>query len=160
MKEATRKVIIKIKEIKEKKNLSCQDILEICENNNDSISPSTVRRICAKGSEDGPDFRPYSLNAVLRAVVGAQEIKLTADEEASLTDTEKDIITENSALRAAFDLNEAMIEDLRRQIESLAAENNSLRRTIDDMQIRLDTTNSIISLAVESLGKSTLQPKL
>ena len=153
MKEATRKVIIKIKEIKEKKNLSCQDILEICENNNDSISPSTVRRICAKGSEDGPDFRTYSLNAVLRAVVGAKEIKLTADEEASLTDTEKNIITENSALRAAFDLNEAIIEDLRKQIELLTEENNSLRRTIEDMQIRLDTTNDVIRLAVETFKK-------
>ena len=157
MKEATRRVIIKIKEIKEKKNLSCQDILEICENNNDSISPSTVRRICAKGSEDGPDFRPYSLNAVLRACVGAKEIKLTADEEATLTDTEKDLITENSALRAAFDLNEAMIEDLRKQIETLTAENNSLRRTIEDMQIRLDTTNGIISMAMESFGKGASQ---
>ena len=153
MKEATRKVIIKIKELKEQKELSCQDILDICENNNDSVSPSTVRRICAKDSEDGPDFRPYSLNAVLRAVVGAKEIKLTADEEASLTDTEKDIITENSALRAAFDLNEAMIEDLRKQIESLTSENNSLRRTIEDMQIRLDTTNNIIRIAVESFRK-------
>lgn len=153
MKEATRKVIIKIKELKEQKGLSCQDILDICENNKDSVSPSTVRRICAKGSEDGPDFRPYSLNAVLRAVVGAKEIKLTADEEASLTDTEKDIIAENSALRAAFDLNEAMIEDLRKQIESLTSENNSLRRTIEDMQIRLDTTNNIIRIAVESFRK-------
>ena len=153
MKEASRKVIIKIKELKEQKGLSCQDILDLCENNNDSVSPSTVRRICAKGSEDGPDFRPYSLNAVLRAVVGAKEIKLTADEEASLTDTEKDIITENSALRAAFDLNDVMIEDLRRQIESLTSENNSLRRTIEDMQIRLDTTNNIIRIAVESFRK-------
>ena len=153
MKEATRKVIIKIKELKEQKGLSCQDILDICENNKDSVSPSTVRRICAKGSEDGPDFRPYSLTAVLRAVVGAKEIKLTADEEASLTDTEKDIITENSALRAAFDLNEAMIEDLRKQIESLTSENNSLRRTIEDMQLRLDTTNNIIRIAVESFRK-------
>ena len=153
MKEATRKVIIKIKELKEQKELSCQDILDICENNKDSVSPSTVRRICAKGSEDGPDFRPYSLNAVLRAVVGAKEIKLTADEEASLTDTEKDIITENSALRAAFDLNEAMIEDLRKQIETLEEEKAALSRTLHEMQIRLDTTNEIIRMAVESFRK-------
>ena len=90
-------------------------------------------------------------------MVSAKEIKLTAAEEATLSDTEKEIITENSALKAAFDLNDAVIEDLRRQIESLTEENNSMRRTIADMQIRLDTTNGIIRLAVESFGKGTSQ---
>ena len=116
MKEATKKVIIELKEVKKQRKLSCSDIVELVENNNDTISPSTVRRMFAKGSEDGPDFRPYSINSVVRALVGKDKIELTDAEEASLTEAEKEIITENSALRAAFDLNEAMIEDLRKQI--------------------------------------------
>lgn len=156
MKEATKKVIIELKEVKKQRKLSCSDIVELVENNNDTISPSTVRRMFAKGSEDGPDFRPYSINSVVRALVGKDKIELTDAEEASLTEAEKEIITENSALRAAFDLNEAMIEDLRKQIELLTAENNSLHRTIDDMQIRLDTTTNIIALAAESFGKGSL----
>ena len=89
MKEATKKVILRLKAVKEQKGLSCQDIVDICEANNESISPSTVRRICAKGSEDGPDFRTYSINAVFRAVVGTEDIELTAAEKAALTDVEK-----------------------------------------------------------------------
>ena len=144
MKEATRKVIIKIKEIKEKKKLSCQDILEICENKNYSVSPSTVRRICAKGSEDGPDFRQYSIDAVFRAVVGTE----SAAENSALVDTE------NSALKAFVDLKDATLEDLQRQLDAMKEENASLRRTIEELQIRLDTTTNIIRLAVETAKKN------
>ena len=144
MKEATRKVIIKIKEIKEQKKLSCQDILEICENKNYSVSPSTVRRICAKGREDGPDFRKYSIDAVFRAVVGTE----SAAENSALVDTE------NSALKAFVDLKDATLEDLQRQLDAMKEENASLRRTIEELQIRLDTTTNIIRLAVETAKKN------
>lgn len=157
MQEATRKVILRLKEIRAQKRLTYQEIVDACEAQNEAVSLSTVRRIFGKDSENGPDYRPYTINAIVHALIGTEEIELTAAEEAALTDTEKEIITENSALRAAFDLNDAMIEDLHKQIELLTAENNSLRRTIEDMQIRLDTTNGIISMAMESFGRGASQ---
>ena len=157
MQEATRKVILRLKEIRAQKRLTYQEIVDACEAQNEAVSLSTIRRIFGKDSENGPDYRPYTINAIVHALIGTEEIELTAAEEAALTETEKEIITENSALRAAFDLNDAMIEDLHKQIESLTSENNSLRRTIEDMQIRLDTTNSIISMAMESFGKGASQ---
>lgn len=157
MQDATRKVILRLKEIRAQKRLTYQEIVDACEAQNEAVSLSTVRRIFGKDSENGPDYRPYTINAIVHALIGTEEIELTAAEEAALTDTEKEIITENSALRAAFDLNDAMIEDLHKQIELLTEENNSLRRTIEDMQIRLDTTNGIISMAMESFGKGASQ---
>ena len=157
MQEATRKVILRLKEIRAQKKLTYQEIVDACEAQNEAVSLSTVRRIFGKDSENGPDYRPYTINAIVHALIGTEEIELTAAEEAALTDTEKEIITENSALRAAFDLNDAMIEDLHKQIELLTEENNSLRRTIEDMQIRLDTTNGIISMAMESFGRGASQ---
>lgn len=139
MKEATRKVIIKIKEVKQLKGLSCQDVVDLCE----TISPSTVRRILAKGSEDGPDFRSYSINEVFRAVVGTE----TTAESFALADTE------NSALKAFLDLKDAALETLQQQIDALKEENSTLRRTIKELQIRLDTTTDIIRLAVETIRK-------
>lgn len=153
MKEATRKVILRLKEVKEQKKLSCQDIFEICVENGDSVSPSTVRRICAKGSEDGPDFRTYSIDAVFRAVVGTEELELTAAEAAALTDTEKEVYTENAALKAVVELRDATIADLQQQIEMLTLEKATLETAISTIQIKLNTTNDIIALAMRSLGE-------
>lgn len=155
MKEATRKVILRLKEVKEQKGLSCQDIVELCETNNESVSPSTVRRIFAKGSEDGPDFRTYSINAVFRAVVGTEEVELSAAEEAALTDTEKEVYTENLALKAVVELRDLTIADLQQQIDALTQEKAALETTISAMQIKLDTTTDIIRLAMESFGKGS-----
>ena len=155
MKEATRKVILRLKEVKEQKKLSCQDIFEICVENGDSVSPSTVRRICAKGSEDGPDFRAYSIDSVFRAVVGTEEVELSAAEEAALTDTEKEVYTENLALKAVVELRDLTIADLQQQIEALTLEKTALETTISTMQIKLDTTTDIIRLAMESFGKGS-----
>ena len=153
MKEATRKVILRLKEVKEQKKLSCQDVIELCYANGDSVSPSTVRRICAKGSEDGPDFRTYSIDAVFRAVIGTEEVELTAAEEAALTDTEKEVFTENAALKAVVEMRDITIADLQQQIDTLKQEKAALENAITAMQIKLETTSDIIRLAMESLGK-------
>ena len=156
MVEATQKVIQRLKEVKVQKNLSCQDIVELCEAQNESVSLSSVRRIFAKGSEDGPDFRPYTLNAVFRAVVGTEDIKLTAAEEADLSTVEKETIAENAALRAVVELRDAMINNLEDKIKAMQQENEALRSELEVTQIRLETTTYMFKIAMESLGKSSL----
>lgn len=155
MKEATRKVILRLKEVKEQKKLSCQDVIELCYANGDSVSPSTVRRICAKGSEDGPDFRTYSIDAVFRAVIGTEDVELTAAEEAALTDTEKEVFTENAALKAVVEMRDITIAEQQHQIETLQQKITELENTISTLNIRLDTTTDIIRMAMESLGKGS-----
>ena len=144
MKEATRKVILRLKEVREQKRLTYQEIVDACEAQNEAVSLSSVKRIFAKGSEDGPDYRPYTINAVFRAVIGTE----TEVEEAALVDTE------NSALKAFVELKDATLEDLQRQLDAMKEENASLRRTIEELQIRLDTTTNIIRLAVETAKKN------
>lgn len=156
MRETTRKVILRLKEVREQKRLTYQEIVDACEAQGEAISLSSVKRIFAKGSEDGPDYRPYTINALLRAVIGTEDVELTAAEEAALTDTEKEVYVENSALKAAAEMHNAVIEDLQRQIVALKEEKSFLERTIADMQIRLDTTTDIIRLAMESLGKASM----
>ena len=151
MKEATKKVILRLKAVKEQKGLSCQDIFELCIANNDSVSESTIRRICAKGSEDGADFRQYSIDAVFRAVVGTEDVELTS----SMSDTEREVLVENAALKAVIELRDATIADLQRQIDTLQHENDSARRDLEVATIRLETTNYMFKLAMESLGKSS-----
>lgn len=144
MQEATRKVILRLKEVREQKRLTYQEIVDVCEAQNEAVSLSSVKRIFAKGSEDGPDFRPYTINSIFHAVIGTET---EVEEEPALVDTE------NSALKAFVELKDATLEDLQHQLDDLKEENASLRRTIEELRIRLDTTTNIIRLAVETIRK-------
>ncbi len=155
MTEATKKVILRLKEVKAQKDLSCQDIVDLCEAQNEAVSLSTVRRIFAKGSEDGPDYRTYTINAIFRAVIGTEDVELTDAEAAALTDVEKEVFSENAALKAIVELRDATIADLQRQIDTFKQENEDLQRIVSTMQVKLDTTTEIIRLAMESLGKGS-----
>ena len=155
MTEATQKVILRLKEAKEQKKMTCQDIVDACEARNEAVSLSTVRRIFAKSSEAGPDCRPYTINAIFRAVIGTEEVTLSAAEDAALTDSEKEIYTENAALKAVVELRDATIADLQRQIEALRQEKDAMRKELETTQIRLETTNYMFKIAMESLGKSS-----
>lgn len=154
MQESTRKVILRLKEAREQKNLTYQDIVDACEAQNESVSLSTVRRIFSKGSEDGADYRPYTINALFRAVIGTEEIELTDAEEAAMTEAEKEVVTENSALKAVVEMKDATIADLQQQIESLVAEKESLEQKVSILQIRLETMTDIIRVSMEAIGKS------
>lgn len=156
MKEATKKVIQRLKEVRIQKGMTYQDIVDLCETHNESVSLSSVRRIFAKDSEDGPEFRPYTLNAVFRAVVGTEDIELTAAEEADLSAIEKETIAENAALKAVVELRDAMISNLESQIAALAQEKDALQKELEVTQIRLETTNYMFKIAMESLGKGSL----
>ena len=153
MREATKRVVQYLKEVKIQKQLTCQAIVDACEEQGVAISLTTVRRFFAMDSENGPDYRPYTVNALLNAVVGTETIPLTAAEEASFTDAEKEVFTENAALKAAADMHNAVIEDLQNQIAALKQEKSDLEHTISVMQIKLDTTTDMFRLAMESFRK-------
>lgn len=154
MKDANRRVILRLKEVREQKGLTYQDIVDACEAQGEAISLSTVRRIFAKGSEEGPDYRTYTINAIFHAVIGTEDLELTAAEEAALTDPAKEAIAENAALKAVVELRDATIEDLQHQIDTLKSEKADLEVLVNTMQIKLDTTTDMFRLAMESLGKS------
>lgn len=153
MKEATKKVVLRLKEARDQKGMTYQAIVDACEAQNESVSLSTVRRIFAKGSEDGPDYRPYTINAIFRAVIGTDDLELTAAEEAELTDTAKEVVTENAALKAVVELRDATIAELQQQIEALTQEKKDLVAKLDVLEIRLATTTDLFKIGMESLGR-------
>lgn len=153
MKEATKKVVLRLKEARDQKGMTYQAIVDACEAQNESVSLSTVRRIFAKGSEDGPDYRPYTINAIFKAVIGTDDLELTAAEEAELTDTAKEVVTENAALKAVVELRDATIAELQQQIEALTQQNKDLAAQLDVLKIQLETTTDLFKLGMESLGR-------
>ena len=154
MTEATKKVIARLKEVKTQKEMSCQDIANICDQNGEPISLSSIKRIFAKGSEDGKDYRAYTLNAIFHAVIGTEEVELSAEDEEMLSDTCKEIMTENAALKAVIELNEKHIEELNAIIANLESSLTEMESEKDTMMIQLETTTEMFRIAMESIGKS------
>ena len=148
---------MRLKEVRNQKNLSCQDIVDACEAQGEAISLSTVRRIFAKGSEDGPDYRTYTINAIFHAVIGTEDLELTAAEEAALTDPAKEAFIENAALKAMVEMKDVTIEELQHQIDTLKAEKADLEYLLDTMKIKLETVTDMFKLAMDSIGKPTLR---
>ena len=156
MKEATRKVILRLKEVKEQKRLTYQEIVDLCETNNEPVSLSSVKRLFAKGSEDKSDYRQYTLDAIFHAVIGTEEVELTAAEEAAMTDLEKEVFTENSALKAMLEMERMRIDGLQQKLDELENEKAAMQATIHDLQIKLDTTTNLVCLAMEAHGRGSL----
>lgn len=157
MKEATRKVILRLKEVKSQKGLSQQDIFEMCANRGEYVSQSSIRRVFAKGSEDGPDFRQSTIDPIFHAIIGTEQLELTDAEEAALSETEKEVIVENAALKAMVEMKDASIGDLSAQILRLNEEKDSLTRQLADALLRYDTAVDLVRSAMESFGRGSRQ---
>lgn len=155
--EANKKVISRLKEARIQKGLTYQDIVDACEAKNEPVSLSTVKRMFSKASDDGPDYRTSTINTIFRAVIGTEDLELTAAEEADLTDTGKELITENAALKAVIEMRDATILELQQQIDSLSQENNALKAQMDSIQLRLTTTIDLFKVGMESLGRGVGQ---
>lgn len=156
MTDAARKVILRLKEARAQKHLSYQDVVEACEASNIPVSLSTIKRIFARGSEDSGDFRISTVNAVFNAIIGTEDVELSAADEASLSDTEKEIVTENAALKAVVELRDATIADLQQQLAQLRQDIELRDDAINTLQIRLDAVTDLFKLAMESLGRGSV----
>ena len=156
LKEANKKVISRLKEVRVQKGMTYQDIVDACELQNEAVSFSTVKRMFSKAGEEGPDYRTSTINAVFHAVIGTEEMELSESEEAALTDPGKEAIIENAALKAVVELKDATIEELQRQIDTLKEEKAALEGENHALQIRLDTTVNMFRMAMESLNKQVI----
>ena len=149
MKEATKKVILRLKEVRVQKNMSYQDVVDACEALGVPISMSTVRRFFSKNNEDGSEFRTYTIDAIFRAVIGTEDAPAASD----IADADKEIAAENAALKAVVELRDAVIDGLRQQIADLTEANNSLQEQMNVLEIRLNTTTELFKIGMEALGK-------
>jgi len=104
----TKDLIIKLKEVREEKGLSYNDILELMEKNGDFLAKSTISRVFADGSEE----QSFRYEETIRPIANA------------LLDIENDEDTDNMdtrAMKALLKYKIQRIEDLEKQIEQMQA---------------------------------------
>lgn len=107
-----REIILKLKQVKEEKNLSYGDILELMDKNDDFVSKSTLSRVFAEGSESSNSFRyEETIRPIAKALLDIETI-------------EQDDTIDVQAMKSLLQYKIQRIEELERQIEQLESDFN------------------------------------
>ena len=105
-------VILKLKEVREEKGLSFNDIIKLMEENGDYISKSTISRVFADGSEESSFRYEETIRPIAKALLDIEEI-------------EDDDNTDVRAMKSLLKYKIERIEELEHQIEHLQAALNA-----------------------------------
>lgn len=125
MDKTTKKLIAQLKTVKLEKKLSPQDIVDICQENGDFVSLSTVKRVFSPDSENMNFRYDVSIRPIARAILGLSEEFDPDEEETESTQAEHD------ALRALVDLKNHLIEQLESGIRDREATIQKTREAAD-----------------------------
>lgn len=101
-----RDIIIQLKNVRDEKGLSYNDILDLMEKNEDYLSKSTLSRIFAEGSEDGSFNYETTIRPIAKALLDIEEI-------------EADDNTDIRAMKSLLKYKIQRIEELERQVDGL-----------------------------------------
>lgn len=105
----TKEIILKLKEVRDEKKLSFQNIIDLMENNGDYISKSTLSRLFSEGSEE----LKFSYDDTIRPVA-----KVLLDIETIDADDELDVQAMKSLLKYKME----RITELEKQVSKLEKE--------------------------------------
>lgn len=102
----TKDIIIKLKEVREEKNLSYTDILALMEKNGDFVSKSTLSRVFAEGSEELSFKYEETIRPIANALLDIETIEETDNMDVQ-------------AMKSLLKYKIQRIEDLEKQVRNL-----------------------------------------
>ena len=105
----TKDIIVKLKEVREEKGLSYNDILDLMEKNGDFLSKSTISRVFADGSEEMSFRYEETIRPIANALLDVENIEDTDD-------------IDTKAMKSLLKYKIQRIEELEQQIEQLKSE--------------------------------------
>lgn len=118
----TRELILKLKSVKQEKELSLDKIIEIMSANHQFVSKTTLSRVFAKGSED----KSFRYEETLRPIANALLDMETIEENDDL---------DTQAYKIVIRLKKDLLEDYTKQIQELKDE---LKEKERDIEMKLD----------------------
>lgn len=131
----TKDLIIKLKEVREEKGLSFNDILTLMEKNGDFLSKSTISRVFAEGSEEQSFRYEETIRPIANALLDIENI-----EDTDNMDTQ--------AMKSLLKYKIRYIEDLEKKI-------TELETTLDKEKIKyhekMDTERQAFNRSIEFL---------
>ena len=102
----TRDIILKLKEVRDEKGLSYNDILKLMEENNDFLSKSTISRVFAEGSEEMSFKYEETIRPIANALLDIENI-------------EEDDNMDTKAMKSLLKYKLQRIEELEKKVEQL-----------------------------------------
>lgn len=154
-------VILKLKEVREEKGLSYNDILDLMEKNGEYLSKSTLSRVFAEGSEEIKFRYEDTIRPIANALLDIETIEETDD---------MDIRAMKSLLKYKIE----RIEELERQVEHLEAslnkekvkyhekldkEREQSRRSIEFLKEQISLKDKRMDQLLEAVFEKDLQHK-
>ena len=151
----TRDLIIKLKEVREEKGLSYNDILVLMENNGDFLSKSTLSRVFADGSEEIKFRYEDTIRPIANALLDIDNI-----EEADSTDvkTMKSLLKyKNDRImeleKQVRDLETAIDKQKIRSNEKLEQERERFNKSIDFLKEQVALKDKRMDFMLDALHK-------
>lgn len=142
----TKEIIIKLKEVREERNLSYNDIVSLVEKNGDYISRSTVQRVFADGSESVSFRYDETIRPIANALLDIDNIEAEDD-------------MDTQAMKTLLQYKNQRIKDLEQQLdkeklkyhEKLEKEREQSRKSIDFLKEQISYKDKRMDLLLDSI---------
>lgn len=144
----TRDLIIKLKAVRDEKELSYNDILTLVEKNGDCVSRSSIQRVFADGSEDTSFRYEDTIRPIANALLDIETIEDTDDMDIQ-------------AMKVLLQYKIQRIEELEQQLdkekikyhEKLEKEREQSRRSIEFLKEQISYKDKRMDLLLQSVEK-------
>ena len=128
-------IILKLKEVRESKGLSLNDIVALVEKNHDYVSRSSIQRVFAEGSEDVSFKYEETIRPIANALLDIDNIEETDDENIA-------------SLKTLLKFKDGLIGELREKIKHLE---NDLNREKLKYHEKMDAERAQWNRSIEFL---------
>lgn len=127
-----REIILQLKTIKEDRDLTNQDILEMVEASGGVTSISTIRRVFAEGSENQSFSYRNTIQPISHALLAISEAEKVSDVDENVLQAQLD------ALKQVAELKDVLIADLQRELEAERRKVEHLAKEVERQGKMLD----------------------
>lgn len=157
----TKDIIIKLKEVREEKNLSYTDILNLMEKNGDFVSKSTLSRVFAEGSEELSFKYEETIRPIANALLDIETIEETdnMDVQAMKSLLKYKIQRIEELEKQVRNLESALDKEKIKYHEKLDAEREQYFRRIDFLKEQVSLKDKRMDLLLEAVFQKDKQQK-
>lgn len=157
----TKDIIIKLKEVREEKNLSYTDILNLMEKNGDFVSKSTLSRVFAEGSEELSFKYEETIRPIANALLDIETIEETdnMDVQAMKSLLKYKIQRIEELEKQVKNLESALDKEKIKYHEKLDAEREQYFRRIDFLKEQVSLKDKRMDLLLEAVFQKDKQQK-
>lgn len=157
----TKDIIIKLKEVREEKNLSYTDILNLMEKNGDFVSKSTLSRVFAEGSEELSFKYEETIRPIANALLDIETIEETdnMDVQAMKSLLKYKIQRIEELEKQVKNLEVALDKEKIKYHEKLDAEREQYFRRIDFLKDQVALKDKRMDLLLEAVFQKDKQQK-